>query len=293
MTRQELVTNIQRKRSFLCVGLDTDIKKIPEHLLKEDDPVFAFNKAIIDATAPYCIAYKPNLAFYEAMGVKGWIAFEKTIEYIRQNYPDQFIIADAKRGDIGNTSKLYARTFFETLDVDAVTVAPYMGEDSVTPFLSPLQLSNERERKPRQHWVILLALTSNKGSFDFQLTEDKEGERLFEKVLRKSQEWEKEALPLGGDGGGLMYVVGATQGKAFEDIRKIVPNHFLLVPGIGAQGGSLGEVCKYGMTKDCGLIVNSSRAIIYASNGEDFAQRAGEEALKVQKQMEIQLKSIL
>lgn len=293
MTRQELVTNIQRKRSFLCVGLDTDIKKIPEHLLKEDDPVFAFNKAIIDATAPYCIAYKPNLAFYEAMGVKGWIAFEKTIEYIRQNYPDQFIIADAKRGDIGNTSKLYARTFFETLDVDAVTVAPYMGEDSVTPFLSPLQLSNERERKPRQHWVILLALTSNKGSFDFQLTEDKEGERLFEKVLRKSQEWEKEALPLGGDGGGLMYVVGATQGKAFEDIRKIVPNHFLLVPGIGAQGGSLEEVCKYGMTKDCGLIVNSSRAIIYASNGENFAQRAGEEALKVQKQMEIQLKSIL
>lgn len=293
MTRKELVTNIQRKKSFLCVGLDTDIKKIPEHLLKEDDPVFAFNKAIIDATAPYCIAYKPNLAFYEAMGVKGWIAFEKTIEYIRQNYPDQFIIADAKRGDIGNTSKLYARTFFETLDVDAVTVAPYMGEDSVTPFLSPLQLSNEGERKPRQHWVILLALTSNKGSFDFQLTEDKEGERLFEKVLRKSQEWEKEALPLGGDGGGLMYVVGATQGKAFEDIRKIVPNHFLLVPGIGAQGGSLEEVCKYGMTKDCGLIVNSSRAIIYASNGEDFARRAGEEALKVQKQMEIQLKSIL
>ena len=293
MTRKELVTNIQRKKSFLCVGLDTDIKKIPEHLLKEDDPVFAFNKAIIDATAPYCIAYKPNLAFYEAMGVKGWIAFEKTIEYIRQNYPDQFIIADAKRGDIGNTSKLYARTFFETLDVDAVTVAPYMGEDSVTPFLSPLQLSNEGERKPRPHWVILLALTSNKGSFDFQLTEDKEGERLFEKVLRKSQEWEKEALPLEGDGGGLMYVVGATQGKAFEDIRKIVPNHFLLVPGIGAQGGSLEEVCKYGMTKDCGLIVNSSRAIIYASNGEDFAQRAGEEALKVQKQMEIQLKSIL
>jgi len=285
MTRQELIANIQRKKSFLCVGLDTDIQKIPEHLLKEEDPVFAFNKAIIDATAPYCIAYKPNLAFYEAMGVKGWIAFEKTIEYIRQNYPNQFIIADAKRGDIGNTSKLYARTFFETLDVDAVTVAPYMGEDSVTPFLSPLQLPHEGERKPRQHWVILLALTSNKGSHDFQLTEDKEGERLFEKVLRKSQEWEKEALPLGGDGGGLMYVVGATQGKAFEDIRKIVPNHFLLVPGIGAQGGSLEEVCKYGMTKDCGLIVNSSRAIIYASNGEDFAQRAGEEAHKVQQQM--------
>ena len=285
MTRQELIANIQRKKSFLCVGLDTDIQKIPEHLLKEEDPVFAFNKAIIDATAPYCIAYKPNLAFYEAMGVRGWIAFEKTIEYIRHKYPDQFIIADAKRGDIGNTSKLYARTFFETLDVDAVTVAPYMGEDSVTPFLSPLQLPHEGEKKPRQYWVILLALTSNKGSHDFQLTEDKEGERLFEKVLRKSQEWEKEALPLGGDGGGLMYVVGATQGKAFEDIRKIVPNHFLLVPGIGAQGGSLEEVCRYGMTKDCGLIVNSSRAIIYASNGEDFAEAAAREAQKVQQQM--------
>ena len=285
MTRQDLINNIRRKQSFLCVGLDTDIQKIPEHLLKEEDPIFAFNKAIIDATAPYCIAYKPNLAFYEAMGVKGWIAFEKTIEYIRKNYPDQFIIADAKRGDIGNTSKLYARTFFETVDVDAVTVAPYMGEDSVTPFLSPLQLPHEGERKPRQHWVILLALTSNKGSHDFQLTEDKEGERLFEKVLRKSQEWEKEALPLGGDGGGLMYVVGATQGKAFEDIRKIVPNHFLLVPGIGAQGDSLEEVCRYGMTKDCGLIVNSSRAIIYASNGEDFAEAAAREAQKVQQQM--------
>ena len=276
MTRQELAANIQRKKSFLCVGLDTDIQKIPEHLLKEEDPVFAFNKAIIDATAPYCIAYKPNLAFYEAMGVKGWIAFEKTIEYIRQNYPDQFIIADAKRGDIGNTSKLYARTFFETLDVDAVTVAPYMGEDSVTPFLeTPLPTS-------KQHWVILLALTSNKGSQDFQLTEDTEGERLFEKVLRKSQEWANEEQ--------MMYVVGATQGRAFEDIRKIVPHHFLLVPGIGAQGGSLEEVCRYGMTEDCGLIVNSSRAIIYASKGEDFAQRASEEAKKVQQQMEIQLK---
>ncbi len=274
MTRQDLINNIRRKQSFLCVGLDTDILKIPQCLMKEDDPIFAFNKAIVDATAKYCIAYKPNLAFYEAMGVKGWIAFEKTIEYIRKNYPDQFIIADAKRGDIGNTSKLYARTFFETVDVDAVTVAPYMGEDSVTPFLG-------YEGK----WVILLALTSNKGSHDFQLTEDKEGERLFEKVLRKSQEWEKEALPLGGDGGGLMYVVGATQGKAFEDIRKIVPNHFLLVPGIGAQGGSLEEVCRYGMTKDCGLIVNSSRAIIYASNGDDFAEAAAREAQKVQQQM--------
>ena len=290
MTRQELVANIQRKKSFLCVGLDTDIQKIPEHLLKEEDPVFAFNRAIIDATAPYCIAYKPNLAFYEAMGVKGWIAFEKTIEYIRQNYPDQFIIADAKRGDIGNTSKLYARTFFETLDVDAVTVAPYMGEDSVTPFLeTPLPTSPEGEEKPRQHWVILLALTSNKGSQDFQtrpLSNSPEGEepsseRLFERVLRKSQEWANEDQ--------MMYVVGATQGRAFEDIRRIVPHHFLLVPGIGAQGGSLEEVCRYGMTEDCGLIVNSSRAIIYASKGEDFAQRAGEEAHKVQQQMEIQL----
>ena len=286
MTRQELIANIRRKKSFLCVGLDTDILKIPEHLLKEEDPIFAFNKAIIDATAEYCIAYKPNLAFYEAMGVKGWIAFEKTVEYIRTNYPDQVIIADAKRGDIGNTSKLYARTFFETLDVDAVTVAPYMGEDSVTPFLeAPLPTSPEGKEKQRQHWVILLALTSNKGSQDFQLAplltspegEETTGERLFERVLRISQQWANEDQ--------MMYVVGATQGRAFEDIRKIVPNHFLLVPGIGAQGGSLEEVCRYGMTKDCGLIVNSSRAIIYASNGEDFALRAGEEAHKVQQQM--------
>ena len=272
MNKQELFENIKRKQSFLCVGLDTDIKKIPGHLLKEEDPIFAFNKAIIDATAPYCIAYKPNLAFYESMGVKGWIAFEKTVEYIKKNYPDQFIIADAKRGDIGNTSAMYARTFFEELDIDAVTVAPYMGEDSVTPFLT-------YEKK----WVILLALTSNKGSHDFQLTEDKEGERLFEKVLRKSQEW--------ADDQNMMYVVGATQGKMFEDIRKIVPNHFLLVPGIGAQGGSLEEVCRYGMTPECGLIVNSSRAIIYADKSEAFAQAAKNEAEKVQKQMAEQLKA--
>ena len=272
MNKQELFENIKRKQSFLCVGLDTDIKKIPGHLLKEEDPIFAFNKAIIDATAPYCIAYKPNLAFYESMGVKGWIAFEKTVEYIKKNYPDQFIIADAKRGDIGNTSAMYARTFFEELDIDSLTVAPYMGEDSVTPFLS-------YEGK----WVILLALTSNKGSHDFQLTEDKEGERLFEKVLRKSQEW--------ADDQNMMYVVGATQGKMFEDIRKIVPNHFLLVPGIGAQGGSLEEVCRYGMTPECGLIVNSSRAIIYADKSENFAQAAKDEAGKVQKQMAEQLKA--
>lgn len=266
MTRKELIASIQRKRSFLCVGLDTDLKKIPAHLLQEEDPVFAFNKAIIDATAPYCVAYKPNLAFYESMGVKGWIAFEKTVAYLRENYPDQFIIADAKRGDIGNTSAMYARTFFEEMDLDAVTVAPYMGEDSVTPFLG-------YEGK----WVILLALTSNKGSHDFQLTEDAQGEKLFEKVLRKSQEW------AGNDQ--MMYVVGATQGKAFEDIRRIAPNHFLLVPGIGAQGGSLEEVCKYGMTSECGLIVNSSRAIIYADATESFAQVAGEKAREVQAQM--------
>ncbi|ADY37913.1 Orotidine 5'-phosphate decarboxylase [Phocaeicola salanitronis DSM 18170] len=272
MNKQELFENIKRKQSFLCVGLDTDIKKIPGHLLKEEDPIFAFNKAIIDATAPYCIAYKPNLAFYESMGVKGWIAFEKTVEYIKKNYPDQFIIADAKRGDIGNTSAMYARTFFEELDIDSLTVAPYMGEDSVTPFLS-------YEGK----WVILLALTSNKGSHDFQLTEDKEGERLFEKVLRKSQEWANDQ--------NMMYVVGATQGRMFEDIRRIVPNHFLLVPGIGAQGGSLEEVCRYGMTPECGLIVNSSRAIIYADKSENFAQAAKDEAGKVQKQMAEQLKA--
>ena len=266
MTRKELIASIQRKRSFLCVGLDTDLKKVPAHLLQEEDPVFAFNKAIIDATAPYCVAYKPNLAFYESMGVKGWIAFEKTVSYLRENYPDQFIIADAKRGDIGNTSAMYARTFFEEMDLDAVTVPPYTGEDSVTPFLG-------YEGK----WVILLALTSNKGSHDFQLTEDAQGEKLFEKVLRKSQEW------AGNDQ--MMYVVGATQGKAFEDIRRIAPNHFLLVPGIGAQGGSLEEVCKYGMTSECGLIVNSSRAIIYADATESFAQVAGEKAREVQAQM--------
>ena len=272
MNKQELFENIKHKQSFLCVGLDTDIKKIPEHLLKEEDPIFAFNKAIIDATAPYCIAYKPNLAFYESMGVKGWMAVERTVEYIKKNYPDQFIIADAKRGDIGNTSAMYARTFFEELDIDSVTVAPYMGEDSVSPFLTY-----------GGKWVILLALTSNKGSHDFQLTEDKDGERLFEKVLRKSQAWANDE--------NMMYVVGATQGRMFEDIRRIAPNHFLLVPGIGAQGGSLEEVCKYGMTPQCGLIVNSSRAIIYADKSENFAQAAINEAEKVQKQMAEQLKA--
>ena len=266
MDKQQLFENIKRKKSFLCVGLDTDIKKIPEHLLKEEDPIFAFNKAIIDATADLCIAYKPNLAFYESMGVKGWIAFEKTVKYIKDNYPDQFIIADAKRGDIGNTSAMYARTFFEELDIDSVTVAPYMGEDSVTPFLT-------YEGK----WVILLALTSNKGSHDFQLTEDANGERLFEKVLKKSQDWATDEQ--------MMYVVGATQGKMFLDIRKHAPNHFLLVPGVGAQGGSLQEVAQYGMNDQCGLIVNSSRAIIYVDKSENFASFAREAAQAVQREM--------
>ncbi|NDV65950.1 orotidine-5'-phosphate decarboxylase [Bacteroides sp. 224] len=272
MNKQQLFENIKRKKSFLCVGLDTDIKKIPEHLLKEEDPIFAFNKAIIDATADFCIAYKPNLAFYESLGVKGWIAFEKTVNYLKENYPDQFIIADAKRGDIGNTSEMYARSFFDELNIDSVTVAPYMGEDSVKPFL----IYPEK-------WVILLALTSNKGSHDFQLTEDVNGERLFEKVLKKSQEWASDEQ--------MMYVVGATQGKMFEDIRKLVPNHFLLVPGVGAQGGSLDDVCKYGMNSTCGLIVNSSRAIIYADKTEKFAEVARQEAQEVQKQMAQQLDS--
>ncbi len=270
MTRKELINQVFTKKSFLCVGLDTDIKKIPQHLLQEDDPLFAFNKAIIDATAPYCVAYKPNLAFYEAFGVKGMMSFEHTVKYLKKYYPSHFIIADAKRGDIGNTSMMYARTFFEEYNVDSLTVAPYMGEDSITPFL-------EYDGK----WVVLLALTSNIGSHDFQLTEDHQGERLFEKVLRTSQQW--------GNTENMMYVVGATQGKMFEDIRRIVPDHFLLVPGVGAQGGSLQDVCKYGINKDCGLLVNSSRGIIYASTGEDFAQAAARSAQKLQKEMETEL----
>lgn len=267
MTRQELIENIKKKGSFLCVGLDTDVKKIPEHLLEKEDPIFEFNKAIIDATAPYCVAYKPNMAFYESFGARGWTALERTVKYLKENYPDQFIIADAKRGDIGNTSKLYARSFFEHLDVDAITVAPYMGEDSVSPFLG-------YEGK----WVILLALTSNKGSHDFQLIKDEAGTPLFETVIRKSQQWTKEDE--------MMYVVGATQGRMFEDIRRVAPRSFLLVPGVGAQGGSLEEVCRYGMIPgDCGLLVNSSRGIIYASAGADFAEAAATEARKLRDQM--------
>lgn len=273
MNKKQLFENIKRKKSFLCIGLDTDMEKIPSHLKQEEDPIFAFNKAIIDATADLCVAYKPNLAFYESLGMQGWAAFEKTVNYIRDNYPDQFIIADAKRGDIGNTSAMYARTFFEEYSVDALTVAPYMGEDSVTPFL-----------KYEGKWVIVLALTSNAGSQDFQLTTDKDGEHLFEKVIRKSQAW--------GNEDNMMYVVGATQGKMFKDIRMVAPTHFLLVPGVGAQGGSLQEVCKYGMTKDCGLIVNSSRGIIYASNGTDFAQAAAEKAKELQKEMAVELEQI-
>ena len=270
MNREQLIEQIKTKKSFLCVGLDTDIKKIPQHLLQEEDPIFAFNKAIIDATAPYCVSYKPNLAFYEAFGVKGMVSFEKTIKYLKENYPNHFIIADAKRGDIGNTSAMYARTFFEEYGIDSITVAPYMGEDSVTPFLT-------YEGK----WVILLALTSNKGSHDFQLTEDTQGEKLFEKVLRISQQW--------GNEDNMMYVVGATQGKMFEDIRRVAQRHFLLVPGVGAQGGSLEEVCRYGMTDECGLLVNSSRAIIYASDKENFAEVAAEKA----KELQMQMKDIL
>ncbi len=269
MTKQELFENIQRKKSFLCVGLDTDATKIPEFLYSQsDDPIYEFNKAIIDATADLCVAYKPNLAFYESLGLQGWDVLERTVEYIRSNYPDQFIIADAKRGDIGNTSAMYASTFFGNMDVDSVTVAPYMGADSVTPFLT-------YEGK----WVTLLALTSNKGAFDFQFVRDAEtGERLFEKVLKTSLEW--------GNDENMMYVVGATKAEMLTDVRAIVPEHFLLVPGVGAQGGSLEEVCKYGLNSTCGLLVNSSRQIIYASSEADYADAARREAAKVQSEME-------
>lgn len=271
MTRQEIIDHIKEKRSFLCVGLDSDIKKMPQWLVEEADgdtykAMMAFNKAIIDATAPYCVAYKPNTAFYEAFGADGWKALADTIAYIKEKHPRHFVIADAKRGDIGNTSAMYARAFFNDLQADAITVAPYMGEDSVKPFLG-------YEGK----WVILLALTSNKGSLDFLLIRDEDGNRLFENVIRKSQTW--------GTTDDTMYVVGATRGQMFEDIRKVAPDSFLLVPGVGAQGGSLEEVCRYGMTEDCGLLVNSSRAIIYASTGKDFAEAASEAAKTVAEEM--------
>ena len=273
MTKQELFENIQRKKSFLCVGLDTDINKIPEFMFDaSNDPVFEFNKAIIDATADLCVAYKPNLAFYESLGLAGWDVLDRTVDYIRAHYPDQFIIADAKRGDIGNTSAMYARTFLGNMNFDSVTVAPYMGEDSVTPFLG-------YDGK----WVILLALTSNKGAYDFQFEKNAEtGERLFEKVLKTSLNW--------GTDENMMYVVGATKAEMLTDIRAIVPEHFLLVPGVGAQGGSLEEVARYGLNNSCGLLVNSSRQIMYASSEADFALAARREAEKVQTEMEFILK---
>lgn len=275
MTKSELLNQIRKKKSYLCVGLDADLEKIPKHLLKSDDPVFEFNKKIIDATKDLCIAYKPNIAFYECLGIKGWISLEKTLKYIPK---DIFTIADAKRGDIGNTSAMYAKTFFENYDVDAVTVAPYMGEDSVTPFLTY-----------KNKWAILLALTSNKGAQDFQFAKTGNQElglrRLFEEVMITSQNW--------GTAENMMYVVGATQANMFKEIRKIVPDHFLLVPGIGAQGGNLREVSLNGMNNECGLLISSSRSIIYAGSGEDFAEKARNEAASIQKEMETLLTEIL
>jgi orotidine-5'-phosphate decarboxylase len=266
MNNADLFENIKRKKSFLCVGLDSEIEKIPSFLLKEEDPVFEFNKRIIDSTNKYSVAYKPNIAFYECNGADGWKTLEKTVCYIKETYPDVFVIADAKRGDIGNTSKMYAKAFLEKMPFDAVTVAPYMGEDSVTPFLS-------YEGK----WIVLLALTSNKGADDFQY-HNEDGIKLFERVLSVSQKW--------GSINNIMYVVGATRAEMLKEIRKIVPDHFLLVPGIGAQGGSLEEAVKYGMTSKCGLLVNSSRGIIFADSTDIFDKIAAEKAYEVQSEME-------
>ena len=265
MTRQELIFQINKKQSFLCVGLDTDIKKIPTYLLEFEDPIFEFNKQIVDATKDFCVAYKPNIAFYESMGVSGWKSLQKTLDYIPN---DIFTIADAKRGDIGNTSSMYAKAFFENMHFDSVTVAPYMGSDSVTPFL-----------KFKDKWAIVLALTSNKGGLDFQKIEDKNGKQLFEKVLETSIQW--------GSDENMMYVVGATRAEELLEIRAIIPNHFLLIPGVGAQGGSLKDVAKFGLNSDCGLLVNSSRGIIYAGNDVDFAQKAEIEAKKLQQEMAV------
>lgn len=271
MTRASIVEQIKLKKSFLCVGLDPDLSKLPPHLLSAADPIFEFNKAIIDATKDYCVAFKPNTAFYECHGVKGWQSLQKTIDYIPK---DCLIIADAKRSDIGNTSSFYAKTFFEELGADAVTVAPYMGEDSVSPFL---EFKNK--------WVVVLALTSNKGALDFQFLSDAKGEELYKKVLKKTASW--------GTPENTMFVVGATRAEGIGEVRKIVPEYFFLVPGVGAQGGSLEDVAHYGWNDDCGLLVNSSRGILYASNGTDFAQKAGEEAQKIQSQMEVILKNKL
>ncbi|PWH83075.1 orotidine-5'-phosphate decarboxylase [Algibacter marinivivus] len=266
MTTTQLVQQIKKKKSFLCIGLDVDLNKIPKHLLKEDDPIFAFNKAIIDATNHLCVAYKPNTAFYEAYGIKGWQALEKTINYLNEKHPEIFTIADAKRGDIGNTSTMYAKAFFEDLAFDSVTVAPYMGKDSVEPFLA---FENKH--------TILLALTSNQGAFDFQ-TKNIEGKEVYKHVLETSKSWKNSE--------NLMYVVGATKAEFLADIRKIIPNSFLLVPGVGAQGGNLQDVCKYGMSDTIGLLINSSRGIIYASNDTDFVEAAAKKSEELQKQME-------
>ncbi|WP_264559235.1 orotidine-5'-phosphate decarboxylase [Flavobacterium sp. N2270] len=271
MTTQQLEQQIQSKKSFLCIGLDVDLNKIPKHLLNTEDPIFEFNKAIIDATHDLCVSYKPNTAFYEAFGIKGWQSLEKTINYINEKYPEIFTIADAKRGDIGNTSSMYAKAFFEDLNFDSVTVAPYMGKDSVEPFLA---FENKH--------TIMLALTSNEGAYDFQ-TKKVEGKELYKTVLETSKSWKNSE--------NLMYVVGATKAEYFTEIRKMVPNSFLLVPGVGAQGGSLSEVCKYGMNENVGLLINSSRGIIYASNEIDFAEKAREEALKLQQEMKFILEN--
>ncbi|MEN8137022.1 MAG: orotidine-5'-phosphate decarboxylase [Bacteroidota bacterium] len=267
MNRKQLVSEIKRKKSFLCIGLDTDVTKIPKHLLSEEDPIFAFNKEIIDATHDLAVAYKPNTAFYEAHGVKGWISLEKTINYINENYPEIFTIADAKRGDIGNTSKMYAKAFLEDLDFDSVTVAPYMGSDSVKPFL---EFKNK--------WVILLGLTSNQGAFDFQFIKDSEGKELNQHVMEKASEWANDEQ--------LMFVVGATKAEYLSEIRKTIPKHFLLVPGVGAQGGSLSDVVKFGKNEDVGLLINSSRGIIYADKTENFASTARMKASDIQREME-------
>ena len=273
MNKQQLIDQIKIKRSFLCIGLDVDIDKIPSHLLESDDPIFEFNKQIIDATHDLAVAYKPNTAFYEAYGIKGWKSLEKTIAYINKNYPDIFTIADAKRGDIGNTSTRYAKAFFDDMEFDSVTVAPYMGSDSVEPFLAFAD-----------KFTILLALTSNKGGLDFQVIKDGDGVTLYERVLQESKTWKNSEQ--------LMYVVGATRPEYFKKIRNIVPNSFLLVPGVGAQGGSLQEVCKYGLNNEIGLLINSSRGIIYASSDKDFAASAREKSMELQKEMEIILNSV-
>ncbi|MCY1498693.1 orotidine 5'-phosphate decarboxylase [compost metagenome] len=270
MTTQQLTDQIRQKKSFLCIGLDVDLNKIPQHLLATEDPIFEFNKAIIDATHDLAVAYKPNTAFYEAYGIKGWISLEKTIAYINQKHPEIFTIADAKRGDIGNTSAMYAKAFLQDMAFDSVTVAPYMGKDSVEPFLAV-----------EDKFTILLALTSNEGAFDFQ-TKSVDGKELYKQVIETSKSWKNSE--------NLMYVVGATKAEYFTEIRKIIPNSFLLVPGVGAQGGSLSEVCKYGMSENVGLLINSSRGIIYASQEKDFAEKAREEALKIQQEMEHILK---